>query len=463
MAATAPAPVRSSDRFTAWLRRFWVPVLLVVVALGYGGTVTAMHSKSLSPIDEWVYSDYLDKVPTELLVHQGETIGHEALDRMACNGVFPYGPMGAKCGSSYSDIAKFPFQGKTSADAYTPTYFGITWVVGGAIHLATGIDQLTSWRLTGPLWLAGTMVALFLLFRSFRVPPAVTVALGLAFIVSPFTWWTYTFVSTDAPTVLLATLLVLLGTKYARGRLSGWWLVGLSAFAVLMKVTNILAVCLLALYLVFVWLWELRKTRWTDGWRTQRPGVERRSLGLPLFAVLSVGAGIATQVAWLAVHRALAIGPSANQGLGGPLSLKSLAVQLTNFLPGTLTSNVWITGGSGYALPIFDWAVAPLSWICIAGVLGAFWSARVRGRTGPIIIATAIASVAFAPMLAVALTVTTGSYFALPPRYGAPLLPVFLLMPALLIRNRWATWLIIGYGAALGIAMLILSGLLSRF
>lgn len=463
MTATAPAPAREtrSLRFQHWLRMFWVPVLLAVVALGYSGASTLMHSKSLSPIDEWVYSDYLDKVPTELLVHQGETIGEDALNRMACNGVYPYGPMGAKCGSSYRDVAKFPFAGKTSADAYTPAYFALTWVVGGAIHL-TGIDQLASWRLTGALWLAATMVLLFLLFRKFGVSPPVTVALGLAFIVSPFAWWTYTYVSTDAPSVFFTALLVLLATRFVRAEGSGWWVVGISALAVFFKVTNILAVCLIGLYLVFVWFWELRRTRWSDGWRTQRSGLERRSLALPMIAVVSVIAGVVTQLIWLQVHKALAVGPSANQGLGGPLSLKQLADQLTNFLPGALTSNVVITGGSGYALPIFNWAVAPLSWICIAGVVGAFWSARMRGRLGPIILATAVASVAFAPMLAVVLTVTTGSYFELPPRYGAPLIAVFLLMPALLIRNRWATWAITGYAVLLGIAMLWLTALLSR-
>ncbi|SEB00407.1 glycosyltransferase family 39 protein [Leifsonia sp. 21MFCrub1.1] len=464
MTSTLVEPSTRSNRFALWLRRFWVPVLLVVVALGYSGASTLMHSDSLSPIDEWVYSDYLDKVPTELLVHQGETVGHEALDRMACHGVYPYGPMGARCGSSYSDVTKFPFAGKTSADAYTPAYFVVTWVVGGALHLVPGVDQLAGWRLTGALWLAATMVLLFLLFRKFSVPAPVTVALGLAFMVSPFAWWTYTYVSTDAPSVFFAALLLLLATRFARGEGSGWWVVGMSAAAVVFKVTNILAVCLIALYLVFVWLWELRRTRWTEGWRTHRPGlVERRSLGVPLIAVLAVAAGVAAQLVWLQIHKAIAVGPSANQGLGGPLALKELANQLINFLPGTLTSNVWITGGSGYALPIYNWAVEPLSWLCIGGVLGAFWSALARRRrTGPVVLATAIASVAFAPMLAVVLTITTGSYFQLPPRYGAPLLAAFLLMPALLIRNRWATWVITGYAVLLGIAMLILTAMLSR-
>ena len=111
----------------------------------------------------------------------------------------------------------------------------------------------------------------------------------------------------------------------------------------------------------------------------------------------------------------IAVAPQAGLGLGIPLNRRALGEQLANFLPGTITSNVVVAGGGGgYALPVFGAAVAPLSWLCIAGVLGAFWSAGLRRSHGPIVAATAIASVAFAPMLALILTVATGAYFPLP-------------------------------------------------
>jgi hypothetical protein len=420
-----------------------------------------MHTKALSPVDEWVYSDYLDKVPTELLVHQGELIGPEALNRMACNGVYPYGPMGQPCGSNYDKPSKFPFAGKTSADAYTPIYFVATWAVGNAIHLLPGVDQLTGWRLTGSLWLAAAAVMLFLVFRRLRVPPLVTIALGIAFIVSPYAWWTYTYVSTDAPSVFFGGLLLLLALRYTAGDGSGWWLPAISAVAVLVKVTNILGVCLAALILLLTWLWELRRTSWSAGWRSMRPTMERRTLALPGFGVLAVAFGVVAQLAWLGIHHALAVGPAANQGISAPLGKKELLAQTTSFLPGTLTSNVVIAGSGGSsALPIPSWAVAPLSWLCIVGVVGAFWALRMRQRRAPLVIATGIAAVLFAPMLAVVVRVTTGSYFPLPARYGAVLLVAFLLMAALQVRNRWAAWIIIGYASSLGIAMLILTYLL---
>lgn len=450
----------TTNRFLGWLKAFWVPVLLVVIALGYGGTTTLMHGKALSPVDEWVYSDYLDKVPTELMVHQGELIGPEARARIACDGVYPYGTMGQPCGSSYKDSAKFPFAGRTSADAYTPIYFVTTWAVGSALHLVPGVSQLAGWRLTGSLWLAATMVMIWLLFRRFRVPPLATIALGTAFIVSPLAWWTYTFVSTDASSVFFGALLLLLGLRYIAGRGSGWWLVGVAAFATLVKVTNILGVCLAALVLLLTWLFELRRTQWRGRWwLAERPSVAgRHSLALPAFGAAAVAAGGIAQVGWMIVHRLAAVGPAAQQGIAQPLSIKDLLSQTVSFLPGTLTSTVVVAGGGGNsALPVDTWALAPLTWLCVVGVVGAFFALRMRSRLAPLVVSVTIASALFAPMLAVVVRVTTGSYFALPARYGAVLLGAFLLMAAIQLRNRWASGAVLVYAAVLGVVMLIVT------
>jgi hypothetical protein len=462
MSSTAVDVAQRDRGFAQWLRAWWVPLLLVVISLGYAGTATIMHTNALSPVDEWVYSDYLDKVPTEILVHEGELIGPEALNRIACDGVYPYGPMGQPCGSDYDRPSKFPFAGKTSADAYTPLYFATTWAVGGALQLLPGIDELTGWRLTSSLWLAATCVLLFFVFRKLHVAPLVTFSLALAFVVSPFSWWTYTYVSTDAPSVFFGALLLLLALRYTQGRGSGWWLTGASVLAVLFKVTNILGVCLAALFLLLTWLWELRRTNWDEGWRSSRPKIERRSLGLPLFGVFSVVFSVIAQLGWLVLRGAIAVGPPANQGISTPLGKKELLAQTTSFLPGTLTSNVVISGGGGsFALPIPSWAVAPLSWVCIAGVVGVVWTLRKRNNRAPLVVSTALASVLFAPMLAVVVALSTGTYFPLPTRYGAALLGAFLLMAAIQIKNRWATLIVLAYSACLGVAMLYLTYLLA--
>jgi hypothetical protein len=438
------------------LRRIWVPLLLVVASFAMSWTVTANHTDAMSPVDEWVYVDYLEKVPEQGIVHQGEEIGEEALDRMACDGVKPYGPMGAPCGGDYDQVEKFPFAGITSADAYTPIYFAVTRVVGDAIHKLTGIDQLDGWRLTGSLWLAGTMILLHWLFRLWSVPKLLTLALGLAVIGSPFAWWTYTYVSTDAPSMALSILMLIAAMKLVRGQWSGWWLVGLSALAVLIKITNILGVCLAALFLLVTWISEWRRTHWS-GIRTKRPDEpHKHSLALPGFGVAALAAAGLAEGIWLVIRSLQATGDVAEQGVSVALTKVELISQVANFLPGTLTSNVNITGTSSYAYAIPSFLVAPLSWICIAGVIGAFWSMRKGDKRNSLILSVALASFFFAPMLAFVLYLATGNYFPLPPRYGASILAGILLLAAISIRNRWATWIILLYSVAL-IAIVIVA------
>lgn len=452
--------VMASNRrgFSPWLLRYWAAILLAVIALSYGVAVTLMHTKALSPIDEWIYSDYLDKVPTQVVVRQGEAIGATALDRIACDGVFPYGEMGAACRGNYSNIAAFPYSGRTSADAYTPAYFVVTWSIGGVLHLVTGLPQLTAWRLTGPLWFAATLVVLAALFRLYRVPSIVSMALGMAFIASPFSWWTYTFVSTDAPAAFFGALLLLLVSQHVQGRNRAGWIVAISALAVVFKVTNILAVGLVALYLVANWVWEQRST-WTGRTWTERRSSLRSSLRDPLVAIAAVLGAVIVEVGWLLIRTLIAVDRKPSLLPTEPLGLQAIGEQLANFLPNSITSNVIVAGGNGnYALPVFGWAVAPLSWICIAGVLGAVWSSLARGRRyGPLILTTAIAAVFFAPALAIVLTVATHSYFPLPSRYGAALLPAFLLVTAIMMRRQIVGWLFLAYAFVLGIGMIHLT------
>ena len=446
-------------RFALWLKKSWVAILLAIIALGYSGTVTVMHTSGLSPIDEWVYSDYLDKVPTEVVVKQGEMIGPEALNRIACDGVVPYGPMGAECGASYSDVSGFPYAGRTSADAYTPVYFISTWAVGGVIRLITHQDQLTAWRLTSPIWLVGTLLIMVSLFRRYHIDFLVTITLGAAFIVSPFAWWTYTYVSTDAPSAFFGALLLLQASRFVQHETRGWWLVATSALAVLFKLTNILAVCLVGLILVLAWIQEVLRARKDEG-RGVHLGDLPRSMSLSLIGAAAVAASVITEVVWLGIRRVIAVAPQAQNGLGIPLNRRALGEQLANFLPGTITSNVVVAGGGGYALPVLGAAVVPLSWLCVAGVVGAFWSAGIRRSHGPIVAATAIAAVGFAPMLALVLTVATGAYIPLPARYGASILPGILLVTALTMRRHLAAWIFLVYAVILGIGMLVLTAAL---
>ena len=434
-------PISRRGRVRSFLTAFWVPIVLVVAAFGVSGTVAVVHTEQMSPVDEWVYIDYLDKLPTQGIVHRGEDIGPSALEQMACSGIKVYGPMGPPCGSDYeAQIRDFPYDGQTSADLYTPIYFAITWIVGGAIHMATGTDLLTSWRLTGALWQGLSMILVFLLFRMWRVGPIATLALGFAVIASPFSWWTYSYVNTDAPSFALGVMLLLAATKFIRGEWSGWWIVALSALAIAIKATNILAICVVGLYLVFQWLHERKGVRWR-GLKSTRPDHnDRHWFALPGFALAAGAAGAGATGIWSVIRSSVALTDPPDQGTTVPFGLREFTEQMVNFLPNTIASNVNLSGTTMLAYPIPPIVYVPLTFITVAGVIGAFWTLKKGDRETPLVIAIAVAAVVAAPFLALVIFVTQGAYFPIPPRYGASLLGGMLLMAGMMMTYRPAAW-----------------------
>jgi hypothetical protein len=442
-------------RFRGLVGRNWVLLALVAVGFATSTTVTLLHSEALSPLDEWVYVDYVEKVPDQGMVFKGEPIGDEALDLIACHGVTPYGKMGDPCGSDY-EYAHFPFGGITSADPYPPVFFAITRVVGDGISFVTGVNELTGWRLTGPLWLVGTLIAFWALMRAWRVDRFAILGLGLAFVGSPLAYWSYSYVSTDAPAFLVGAILLYLSTRYLRGETSGRWIVAVAGIAALFKITNLLGIGMIALVLIFA---AVMRARASD---LSFRGAPVRAIGV---AALALIVGIAVQAGWLLVTRLTAVSTEiANQAsVAQPLTIQELLGQVVNFLPGTLASNVPVAGGTGFVLPFPGWATVPLSWICIAGVVGALLRmATLRGDRSAVILGVGVAAALAGPALALAMQIFLSSYFPLPPRYGASLLPGFLLLAGMLLRNRVISFAIGGYGVALCGALVYGAYLLGR-
>ncbi|MGO4595432.1 hypothetical protein AB4Z18_16580 [Leifsonia sp. 2TAF2] len=454
--ATARIPL--GRRFLAAAYRRWVPLALVFASLVLGFTVTAHHTQALSPIDEWVYSDYLDKLPGQVFMPRGQEIGPQALEHMACVGVRAYGPMGPKCGSDYSaHLDKFPQAGITSADAYTPLYFVMTWAGAKPIQLVTGVSLLEAARFTGPFWLAGGMLLFSWLLGLMRIRPVIVFGLGLAVIASPFAWWTFTFVSTDAPVLALGAFMLIAAIKYVRGQWSGWWLPLIAAVATLFKITSILAVLLVTLWLVLEFVARRireRPRRRGFSWREALAG--RGVDGYLMIAACSAIAALVVEVGWLAFRAAIAVGPAANQGVTGRMSLKDLGSQFVNFLPGTVISNVNITGQTALGLPIPPFIVEPLSWITIGGVVGAVAIYTWRRANSTLVYSIAALAILGAPLLAIALDVQK-TYFPIPPRYGAALLPAFLLSAGLIVRSRLAMILLVAYPAIVYCIILVFS------
>lgn len=416
----------------AWARRCWVPLVLIAAALAMCGTVTALHPQSFSPLDEWVYYDYVTKIPTQGIVHEGEAIGRPGLEAMSCFGD-TFGPRGLPCvgpNGAYDDPSAYPQAGKTTADIYTPLYFDITWGLAKAIQFLTGASLLVAARLTGFFWLAGGLVAFYALAKEFKVNKLVILGLGLITIGLPSSILAFTYITTDAPSLLFGALILLFGIRFIRGRLPGWWLFALSSFAVLFKVTNIFAVGLVALTMIIYVAMKWRRRR---GLGTDRPPLGR----ILLVAGCTTVAAVVVECIWLAIRAAIKVGDPPNQGNAVPLSLKSVITQLTTFLgvPSPSTIDGLLT--------------VPYALMAIAGIVGFFAMTRGTGMKRAFSVATLASGTLFAPLLAFALSVALGSVFPVAPRYAQSLMPAFLIAIATMIRNTTARILLILYGAAI--------------
>lgn len=435
-----PVPERAAG-LAAWTRRQWVSAVLVLVSLVYGGVVTVVHEDTLSPIDEVVYLDYTYKVWDQGIVHRGEQFGPDVAHLVACAKVLPFGALGQTCGSATVDYSALPNNGYTTGDGYTPLYFWTVRLIGDPIHAVTGLDQVASWRLSGVVWLAFTMLLIVGLLRLFRIPDLAVLALGLLFIGSPYAWWTYTYISTDTSVVAFGAALLLVTIQSRRGRWSAWWLVPLGVLAPLFKITNLIGFGLVALYVVF----DVLARRFGKDAPPDRGRADIRGFWLPF--ALSVGVAVATQFVWMRLIPLFAVSDVVvDQGVIQPLTLTELIRLATVGVNGAIIHNPY---GAHSSNELVGLVFLPLSWLMIAFVLGAVMSLRWNRETGPVVWATGVASILALPALGAIMTVLAGVYFPLPGRYAAALIPAILVLGGLLLRNRVFTVAVVGYSAVL--------------
>ncbi len=433
-------PTRVLHRVT----RHWVSIALVAISLLYGGAVTVLHDDSVSPIDEVVYLDYTYKLWDQGLVHKGETFGDEIAHLVACENVIPFGSLGQECGSDDVNLAAMPNAGYTTGEGYTPIYFWTVRIIGDPVHAITGLSEVTSWRLSGAVWLAGTVLVLAALLRRAGVPQLAVFALGLVFIGSPYAWWTYTYISTDTSVVIFGASILLVTMEAVRGRWSAWWLVPLAVLAPLFKITNLVVFGLILVYLVLDGLTR-RGRESADGPGSPRGDVSARRLWLPVGLAVALAGAI--QVAWLRIVPLLAVSDVVvDQGITTPLTAGEVVRLSLSGITGAITHNPAI-GRTDSMLP--ELIFVPLSWLAIAGVVGSAMSMEWTSKRGPLVWGTAIATIAALPALGCLMWFLTGVYFPLPGRYAAGLVPAILLLVGFMLKNRVATIVVVAYSALL--------------
>ena len=446
------------------VRDYGVPALLVLFAL-VSVVVHVPQNEQISPIDEFVYSDYLDKVPTEGVVRQGEETGDYARSLVKCNGVLLYlEPDAEQCATSEQlPDGAFPFGGRTSADIYTPAYFVVTWAAAQPLIWLGVDDLLDAGSYVGFLWLAGALLFLYGALRQMAVPRLVGLALGLLVAASPAAFWSSTYVSTDAPAMTFGAAVLFVVVRLLSGRRGGGALVVLSALAVLFKVQNIAVVGMAALVLVgsgAVGLWERRRVSpapASDPLASDAPASgsevrQRSAVRFIVVGVLSAVLAVAVQVAWTAVRAMISVGPSPDQATGSPLSARALVRESFKFLGGIPLDPTGAANGAAISLAGFVlWAVT------LGGLIGVAFVWRPLTTAWSLAWATMVIALLLGPLLVLGVSVSEGYYFPLPARYGLSLLPSFVLAAGVFLGSRPAAGRVL-LAVAAPVAVLTLFG-----
>jgi hypothetical protein len=406
----------------------WLPPVLLVIASVLVGIVHVPQHEALSPIDEYVYVDYFDKVLDQGVVRHGEEVGDFARRELGCRGLRILLPVpDDRCTTAesiLSDDSRFPMGGMTSADIYTPLYFAVTRVLAQPLLWTGLVDSPTqAGRLVGTLWLAAAALVFFFALRRLRLGEWASAGITLLIVGSLPAYWFTTYLSADAPTLLAGAVILLLGLRFVQGDGSGWWLVAAAPVAIWLKFQNFAAIGAVAIGLIILAVFELFAS--PPGGRLRRLLRDRRAM----IAVCMVVVAVLAQVVWLVIREAISLGVSPEQGTEQELTVDTLIGLTFKYVS---SSGLGIGGPVGTAI-VVSWIA---QWVAVAGVLGLAAVARPGTRASAFAYATLLMALLLGPLLAVSIRLSTGEYFALPERYGLSLYPFFIACAALLVRER---------------------------
>ncbi|MFZ4843542.1 hypothetical protein [Mycetocola saprophilus] len=434
----------------SWTVRILSVLLLVAASMAFVGVGAAQHN-SLSPIDEYVYIDYLAKVGSQGAVASGEATGEFAREFLDCHGVqYAMEPRPEFCGTGVSGVDEdYPFGGANTADLYTPIYFAITRVLAQPLMTLGGMDLVAAGRLVGAVWLAAAAVLLAGSLRRLGADRILSVAAPLLLIGSLPIWWSTTFVTTDATAPVAGAALLYVTVRWAQSGRGAWMLPTIALVATLAKLQNLMAVAACAIALVVL------------AWRRSLPkAVTTRRVVTVLGSMLIlplIGQGV-----WSVLRPKLADPLSGAQGITQPLTGDALVREVLKFFGSYTTSgrDPLLFNAPGYLV------ATVLGWAIVGGILAALvlYGPRVVRRSevssvtpdpenarNSLLFALAlgvlIVSLLGGPLLVAALWLTGQGYFPLPTRYALSLFPIAVAITVILFARARAGRVLILIGA----------------
>ena len=424
------------------LIRLLIPVLLVLVALTMVSLHVHMYTK-VGPIDELQHIDYLFKSPA--VVGPGDRVGQAAMREEACRGL-DYPMRLPRCSkTSIYDPNVFQEQGYNTASINTPLYYSITHLFASAIQRAIGLKSLvTAGRLVGGLWLGiGLVIAYFAGLRlgAARLPLASVLVVTACI---PAVVYPSSTVTPDAATFAIGAA-ALWSVLWWEERPQRRWpiLVLITTFALFLKMTNIVILLALGIYMALRMFDSLNSREPIPPKYSVRTWLSGGSMLASTAAVVALG--------WMVALKTMSSDaqiPMGQRYKVASLDFAPLVANLGNWI--MPVSHAW-TVESNPALETVLLRLGPL--LLSAGLLGAALFNVAPSRVRSIAWSVLLTAFAGASTFILVGYVYQSVYIPPPARYGNTLVPAMVALTSTGIRTRPARAVV----TILAIASVILS------
>ena len=401
------------------IRRIVLLLLITTAATAAIVSYQVGHSRSLSPVDELTYVDYLAKVDTgHFVISRGEQLGPYASNAIACRGILPsVAPRPTVCDSHSGHL----YPARNTADIDPPTYYVLT-DVGARALMAVGVtrDLVDAGRLVGIFWGGAALAAVFwlcLLLDASRTSGALVCAAALT---TTGFWKSWTHVTPHASDVLIGALVSVAVLLWVRREAPGWLLLLVGAAPVMFKASDVTVIAAVIVFLLALALWP--------GFGTDAGQRRLRSRRELLLGTAMIVAGLAAAtLLWLLVrgHYSLSAVNDFPQFNANRFQLKWLLDSL-----GTFAQSFQSLSTTGLA-PIFViWMFGSV----VHQLSDRSDSLEVRSLS----FAALTVAIFGAWLYVVSNYVLLHQRVVIPARYGTTLMPVLLALTARNIRGRVA-------------------------
>ena len=402
-------------------------VVLLVLLAGVLSWGHVWRYTTVSPIDELQHLDYLIKVQNGEMVGNGDLFGQSALRIETCHRLDAefdlYIPPCVE-GDVVLTPEEFQEGGFNTASIHPPTYYAIDGFVARVIDrvLPGQHDWLTTGRLAGSLWLMAAAMMLWFLFRELSADRMSAFSLTAALIASPTVLHAVATINPDGSALFVGAAIVWAVIRWERAAAPFWLPVAVAAFAAATKVTNLVAVALVLIYLLGRVAWKAG----SGGTGLRSWLGEQFSENKQIFRMMAaiLGAVGAVSVVWLGITRLIQTLPASEIPMVERYRIASFPVE------GLVES--WRQTVSPLSTPYLAPFLRNNGIILFTGlvafwVLGAAVASTIRSAPGSrsrILGCASLLTVALAgPALVVFNAVVQGIYVVIPIRYALAAVP----------------------------------------